>query len=196
MVNIMGVEIAHWNSATYFPSEDSCLLIDALVEGRGSFIDAGTGTGIVGIRAAMLGYSVISTDISRECLLVATQNALLNRVSIQTVRCNLLSAVAGIHDVIAFNAPYLPDDGSPDRQLTGGVNGYEIASELLSQAEDLLGDNGMVILVLSSLGGMDEFVLKYSTKWSFRKLKQRKLEFETIAVFEARLRKQAHPSQP
>ena len=189
MVSIRGVEIGRWSDATYFPAEDTCLLLDALEEGEGSFIDVGTGTGIVGVRAAMLGYHVVSTDISVECLRAASLNAGLNGVAVQTVQCSLLAALTGEHDVIAFNPPYLPHGGLPDRQLTGGEKGHELALMLLSQAEGMLGDDGKVMLVLSSLGGMDELEDRGRSVWSIRKLGERKLAFETIAVVEARLRK-------
>ncbi|MBX8636797.1 MAG: methyltransferase [Thermoplasmata archaeon] len=187
MVRIKGIEIDRWSDDTYFPSEDTELLLDALDSGEGSFIDVGTGTGIIGIRAAMLGYGVVSTDISTDCLHAASHNARMNGVVIQTVRCDLLTALTGRHDVIAFNPPYLPDAGYPDRLLTGGEKGYELALCLLSQAEDMLRENGRVMLVLSSLGGMSELLGTTGAAWSFRKLKQCKLEFETIAVVEARL---------
>ena len=189
MVSIRGVEIGVWSDATYFPAEDTCLLLDALEEGEGSFIDVGTGTGIVGIRAAMLGYRVVSTDISVECLRAASRNAGLNGVAVQTVQCSLLAALTGEHDVIAFNPPYLPHGGLPDRQLTGGEKGHELALMLLSQAEGMLRRDGRVMLVLSSLGGMDEVEDMCGSVWSFRKLGERKLAFETIDVVEARLRK-------
>ncbi len=188
MVNIEGIEIGRWSEATYFPSEDTLIMLDALDGRDGDFVDVGTGTGIIGISAAMRGYSVISTDISAECLVTAAHNARLNGVEVQTVRCDLLSALTGEYDVVAFNPPYLPDGIMPDRQLTGGEKGYELAMRLLDQARCMLKENGRVLLVLSSLGGMNELEEKCEPVWSFRKLKRRRLEFETIAVLEARLR--------
>lgn len=184
---IEGVEISHWSGGAYFPAEDTLLLLRHIPEGSGSFLEVGTGTGIVAIHAGKLGYRVVATDSDRASLLDASRNASENRVDIDFVECNLMECVIGMFSVIAFNPPYLPDAGVPDRQLAGGEGGVEVALDFMKQASGRLEEGGRVLLVLSSLGDIDKFTGDCSREWSLKVVDSRKLDFETLVLYEGML---------
>jgi chitin disaccharide deacetylase len=69
-------------------------------------LDLGTGTGILGICLAKFGRIVVATDISGPAVRTARANAARNGVQLECHQSDLLSAVAGTFDFIAFNLPY------------------------------------------------------------------------------------------
>jgi len=153
----------HLANAVYEPAEDSYLLIDAaLNEIAGSkqrlrIIEIGTGSGIV--TAAMMrdapehGYA--ATDISPHAVICARAN----RVPI--VRADLFSGIKGRFDLIVFNPPYLPTapaervDGWLDYAWNGGDDGRAVIDRFLGQASAFLTDRGSILLLLSSLTGIE-----------------------------------------
>lgn len=191
-MNIEGVRITHWGKGIYPPSEDSLLLMQSLGKGSGRFLEVGTGTGVVAIRAAALGYGVIATDMDENALSEASMNAADNSVKLDLIRCDLLKCLNCRFNLIAFNPPYLPEGDVPDRQLAGGAQGVELALEFMSQAEEHLEIDGEVLVVLSSLGNTDLFLRECSRKWDVLPVAGRKMEFETLTVYRAVIR---HPLQ-
>lgn len=185
---IEGIRIVRWEGA-YFPAEDTVLILKSIGDGNGNFLDVGTGTGIVGIGAALKGYAVVSTDIDMDCLRAAAENAEANGAAVGFVRCDLAGALRGPFDIIAFNPPYLPEEGLPDRQLTGGERGFELALRLLYQARDLLSEKGRVLIVLSSMSSIGEFARLAGRDWKITTADSVKLNFETLHLVEARLRR-------
>ncbi len=188
-MNVEGIRIDHWAGGVYAPAEDTLLLLRSVTGGKGRFLDVGTGTGIIGIKACSLGYDVVSTDVDGNALAEASMNAEENSAEISFVQCDLLSCFSCMFDIIAFNPPYLMEDGVPDRQLAGGPRGVELAVEFLKQAAELLSPEGEVLVVLSSLGDTDWFRSKVSEQWSIELGSSVRLEFETLMLFSARLRR-------
>lgn len=186
MVRVSGVDIEYWDDGIYFPAEDTLLLLDNIAEGEGRFLDIGTGTGIVGIKAALCGYSVTSTDIDARCLYAALRNSRINGVETGLVRCNLLDAIRGTFDIIAFNPPYLPDGNAPDRRLSGGEYGFELALRLLTCSGRVLSEEGKVMMVLSSLGGFDRFAEIVPPEWKMDVKQSFHASFETVYLAEFR----------
>ena len=189
-MKIAGVRIDHWGKGSYPPSEDSLLLAQSLWKGGGRFLDVGTGTGIVAIKAATLGYDVTATDMDAKALSEASMNAAENGVGLGLVQCDLLECINCTFTLIAFNPPYLPEGGMPDSQLAGGPEGVELALKFMSQASEHLESWGEVLVVLSSLGNTALFIEECAMKWDVLPFAARKVEFETLTVYRARLR---HP---
>lgn len=185
-----GIRLAEWTDGSYFPSEDTMLLLRSLGKGCGHFLDVGTGTGIIGIRAHMLGYEVTCTDEDRHALLEAQRNAEANGVDLSFIECDLLDCVRGQFSVIAFNPPYLPEAGIPDRQLAGGPLGVETAMRYMKQAEGRIAPDGEVLVVLSSLGDTEHFLRGCAADWTVVPKASCRVEFETLTLFSGRLR---HP---
>ena len=153
----------HLADAVYEPAEDSHLLIDAaLHEIAGSnrllhIIEIGTGSGIV--TAAMMQdapeHRYAATDISPHAVACAKANR------VPVVRADLFKGIRGRFDLIVFNSPYLPTtsaervDGWLDYAWNGGADGRAVIDRFLGQAPAFLADRGSILLLLSSLTGIE-----------------------------------------
>lgn len=153
----------HLADAVYEPAEDSHLLIDAALheiagsDRRMRIIEIGTGSGIV--TAAMMRdapeHRYAATDISPHAVACAKANR------VPVIRADLFSGIRGRFDLIIFNAPYLPTapaecvDGWLDHAWNGGDDGRAVINRFLGQAPAFLADHGSVLLLLSSLTGIE-----------------------------------------
>ena len=96
-----------------------------------SVLDVFTGSGVLGVSAALLGArAVMATDISWRAVLNARMNALLNGVQLRARRGDLFAPVAEERfDLVLANPPYVPgaDDelpaGGAERAWEGGRSG-------------------------------------------------------------------------
>ncbi len=153
----------HLADAVYEPAEDSYLLIDAaLNEIAGSnrrlrILEIGTGSGIV--TAAMMRdapeHRYAATDISPHAIACAKANR------VPAIRADLFRGLRGRFDLIIFNPPYLPTapaervDGWLDHAWNGGADGRAVIDRFLGQAPAFLADRGSILLLLSSLTGIE-----------------------------------------
>jgi release factor glutamine methyltransferase len=126
-------------------------------------LDACTGSGVVGVAAALAGARVTSVDVSRRAVASAWLNARLNGTRLEARRGDLVAPVAGrAFDVIASNPPYVPaaDDAlptsGPQRAWDAGRDGRALLDRLLSEAPPLLGPGGVLLLVQSDLIGEEQ----------------------------------------
>ena len=137
----------------YEPAEDSDLLVQVLRENEPDLrgkraLDVGTGSGIVARALRDLGADVTAVDINPH----ATQAAR----DLPVLRGDLATALKGPFDVVAFNAPYLPDDpdarveGWYERALTGGPTGVEVSERFVADLPRVLAPGGRAYLVVSS----------------------------------------------
>ncbi len=153
----------HLADAVYEPAEDSYLLIDAArgeIAGsnrRLRILEIGTGSGIV--TAAMMRdapeHRYAATDINPHAVTCARANR------VPVVRADLFRGIRGRFDLIIFNPPYLPTtpaervDGWLDRAWNGGADGRAVINRFLGQAPAFLADRGSILLLLSSLTGIE-----------------------------------------
>ena len=153
----------HLADAVYEPAEDSYLLIDAArseiagSDRRLRIIEIGTGSGIV--TAAMMRdapeHRYAATDINPHAVTCARANR------VPVVRADLFRGIRGRFDLIIFNPPYLPTtpaervDGWLDRAWNGGADGRAVINRFLGQAPAFLADRGSILLLLSSLTGIE-----------------------------------------
>jgi len=153
----------HLAADVYEPAEDSYLLIDAaLNEIAGSnrrlrILEIGTGSGIVA--AAMMRdapeHIYAATDISPHAVACAKANR------VPVIRADLFSGIRGGFDLIIFNSPYLPTapaervDGWLDYAWNGGADGRAVIDRFLGQTPAFLADRGSILLLLSSLTGIE-----------------------------------------
>jgi release factor glutamine methyltransferase len=76
-----------------------------------SILDIGTGTGCIPISLAknLTSLNISAIDISPEALLIAKQNAILNKVTIEFIELDILNAesLPQEYDVIISNPPYV-----------------------------------------------------------------------------------------
>jgi len=120
-----------------------------------------TGSGIVAVATALAGAgSVTAIDISRRAVACAHLNARLNGARVQALRGDMLAPVAGrVFDLIVANPPYLP--GTLDkprgaaRAWEGGADGRSLIDRLCREAPAHLAPGGELLIVHSSLCGVD-----------------------------------------
>lgn len=124
-------------------------------------LDLCTGSGVLAVSAALAGArSVTAVDVSRRAVLTARCNGLLNGVRIRGRRGNLLDAVPGEQfDVIVANPPYLPAVADDPRGLLrateAGPDGRLFVDRLIDRAPDHLRAGGVLLLVHSSVNGVE-----------------------------------------
>jgi release factor glutamine methyltransferase len=150
----------------FAPISDSWLLartVAAEVRPGARVLDVCTGSGVVGVSAALAGADVTSVDVSRRAVACARLNARLNGTRLRARRGDLLAPVAGERfDVIASNPPYVPaaEDAlptrGPARAWDAGRDGRAVLDRLLAEAPPLLAPGGVLLLVQSDLIGEEQ----------------------------------------
>ncbi len=142
----------------YAPAEDTWLLLRAAAQechDGERVLEVGCGSGI--ISASLSGRaSVLATDINPHAVRAARNHG------IEVVRTDLAAGICSRFGLILFNPPYLPTmpeerlDDWLEYALDGGPDGRLVISRFLSGAGRLLAPGGRVLLLVSSLTGLDE----------------------------------------
>jgi release factor glutamine methyltransferase len=161
----------------FAPISDTRMLADALraqtLTSHACVLDLCTGSGALAVCAALRGVGdVTAVDVSRRSVLAARLNARLNGVRVRAVRGDLFAAVGHRRfDAIVANPPYVPaeagvDDDRPARGLRraweGGRDGRAVLDRICAGAPDHLRPGGFVLLVQSSVNGLQETVDRLS----------------------------------
>ncbi|BAJ62997.1 peptide chain release factor N(5)-glutamine methyltransferase [Anaerolinea thermophila] len=151
--------------AVLIPRPETETLVEAALQWlkrfpeRNRVADVGTGSGCIAVSIAyhMPNVRVLATDFSHEALKVAQRNVNRHGVSdrVQLIQCDLLSACAGMFDLVCANLPYIPtsalDETPPARfepiaALDGGESGWEKIKALLQDAPRWLVPGGCILL--------------------------------------------------
>lgn len=103
------------NSNVLIPRQDTEVLVEeALKRIRPGMevLDLCTGSGciIISILKNVSKVTAVATDISKQALIVAKENAKLNGVSVRFETSNLFDGIKGTFDVIVSNPPYIPTE--------------------------------------------------------------------------------------
>ena len=168
----------------YEPREDSFLLQEQVRKfATGKVLDMGTGSGIQALAALEKTGSVEACDINKEAV------DFLKEKGINAYQSDLFEKVEGKFDVIIFNPPYLPLDREEDEEsrvvTTGGERGHEIIERFLKEAKEYLNENGVILLVFSSLSGDVPKVLD-GLNYGSEMLAEKKVFFESLYVYKIR----------
>jgi release factor glutamine methyltransferase len=144
------------------PRSDTWMLVRAVSDHAlapgAKVLDLCTGSGVIGVAAAVRGAAVTSVDISRRALLSAWLNARVNGVRVRTRRSDLFSAVGGERfDLVVTNPPYLPAAADelprtgPERAWDAGRDGRALLDPICAVAPDHLADGGSLLVLHSSV---------------------------------------------
>jgi release factor glutamine methyltransferase len=147
------------------PRSDTWMLVGAvedhpLVRGA-SVLDLCTGSGAIGVAAALRGATVTAVDVSRRALFSAWLNARANGVSVRTRHGDLFAPVAGERfDLIVANPPYLPaasnelPGAGPARAWDAGRDGRVLLDRICADAPAHLSPGGSLLVLHSSVCGV------------------------------------------
>jgi release factor glutamine methyltransferase len=119
---------------------------------RGPFLDLGCGTGFVALANASFNRKsrVLGVDVNPAAVENARLNARLNRITnAEFIVSDMFSNVSGTFDTIAFNPPYLGEDGTRTRGDLSLVDNGQISS-FLGSYSSFLSPQGRAYIVLSS----------------------------------------------
>ncbi len=171
----------------YEPRDDSRMLENQVkIFAKGKVLDMGTGCGIQALAALEKTNYVEACDINEEAVEVVKSKG------VNAYKSDLFENVKGKFDVIIFNSPYLPLDKDEDEEsrviTTGGQNGYEIIERFLKEAKNYLNENGIILLVFSTLTGDVDKILE-ETGYCYEKLDEKKVFFESLYVYKVKVGK-------
>ncbi|MFH0830189.1 MAG: HemK2/MTQ2 family protein methyltransferase [Candidatus Aenigmatarchaeota archaeon] len=175
----------------YEPREDSELLAEAVEQEVGkrkntSFLDMGCGTGIIAITAAKTGAKVTAVDINQNAVELTRQNAKNNKAHVECLRSDLLESVRGKFEIIAFNAPYLPEAVAKGNEAWAGGQELEVIRKAVEQVKTRLMPEGVFLIAISSLTGMGKIgKLLESNGFNWQIIAERKVPWETLFVLRA-----------
>ena len=172
----------------------SSLILGRYVESQSlqgkTFLDMGTGSGIIGLCAARAGARVTGVDINPSAVECALQNSANAGFEIEYLRSDLFSGLPNRRfDVIAWNPPFFPkpSENLAEAALYAGPRFGEIARFAGSCREHMTSD-AHIILVLS----LDIDVVAVESRFrnegfSARRVLTRKWGFaETMIIVEIR----------
>lgn len=171
----------------YEPQEDSYMLEEQVKRyAYGKVLDMGTGIGIQGIAALKNNNvkSVLFADINPECIMHVKENVKDNRA--RYIVSELFEKIEKkeIFDTIIFNPPYLPED-KYDKSLhnVGGKKGYELIIRFLEQAKMHLEENGIILLLFSSLSKKRIIDRQIKKDYVFELLSEKSFFMERLYVY-------------
>ena len=165
-------------SSPYLPAEDTFFLADHIENEKGdTALDVGTGSGFL---AKILSGSfrlVIGTDININSLRQQS-TPIRNRIC-----CNAADVFSKKFDLIICNLPYLATDEIIDPATDGGVDGFEIPSQIIKSVLSCLNKSGKFIFVTSSLSNYQKLIdMVNSEGFSAIILARKKLFFEELIL--------------
>ena len=166
----------------YAPAEDTYFLEDHTRGRSGSLaLDLGTGSGYLARSLSGSFTTVVGTDINLGALLDG------KRGKYSAVCCSGADALACRFDLIVCNPPYLATEEILDVATDGGPGGVAAPLKMISSAVPLLGANGNLLFVTSSLSDHSELMRRIEELGArARIVARKKIFFEELILVEVR----------
>lgn len=171
------------------PRPESETMVDLLIDQAKSqelkaknwtIADVGTGSGAIGITAALElhNHNVDLYDIDAAALAVAKHNCALHELHLRTIKRDLLRATHKPYDVILANLPYVPDHWKineaaamePRIAIFGGKDGLDLYRRLFEQLTHFHWRPKYIFT--ESLPPQHEKLAKIAEKASFQEIKK------------------------
>jgi HemK-related putative methylase len=123
-------------------------------------LDMGTGSGSIGIFAALRGARVTACDINPRAVALAGENARRNGVEMETLASDLFSSLGERRfDVICFNLPFFRGEPrSPFQHAFFGGRDFETIRAFANGCRQALEPGGTVAVIFSEDSGHDDIV--------------------------------------
>ena len=171
----MGLEFKV-NSHVLIPRQDTETLVEEalkVLEPGMEVLELCTGSGCVMI--SLLKQKEIcgtASDISKQALLIAKENARNNQVEPRLVRSDLFQNITGIYDMIVANPPYIPTEEiaglmpevrifEPIDALDGKEDGMYFYHRIVRESRKFLKSNGYLCLEIGhDQGGRVAFLME------------------------------------
>lgn len=164
------------NSHVLIPRQDTETLVEEAIKMLNpgmEVLDLCTGSGCV-IISLLKQKQLVGTasDISKQALLIAKENARNNRVELQLVRSDLFQNISGRYDMIISNPPYIPTgtiptlmpevkNFEPVEALDGGEDGLDFYRQIVKKSGQFLKSNGYLCLEIGhDQGGRVAFLME------------------------------------
>lgn len=164
--------------------------------GAPRILDMGCGCGIISLACAKANPRsiVLGVDKNPRAVENAENNAKRNGIkNIEFAQSDLFSNVVGIFDAIIFNPPYLPTAkkeklrGNLNLAFDGGRSGREVTGRFLAQFPKFLKRGGTLLMIESSLAGIEETVRRLEKSgFKAKIIDEEKFFFEKIVVIKAK----------
>ncbi|MDO9098232.1 MAG: class I SAM-dependent methyltransferase [Candidatus Methanoperedens sp.] len=184
--------IIKYTTSVYAPSEDSFLLAEAAlseVKDRERILEVGCGSGIIStVIKANTKAKITGIDINPYAAACTKENG------VDVIIGDLLSCIKGKFDIIIFNPPYLPDIEEKiagdkiaknwiNVALDGGDDGRRIIFRFLEEAGSRLAEKGRIIILVSSLTGIEEVKsMMRSLNYAVKEIAHERFMFEQLTV--------------
>lgn len=134
--------------------EQTTKYINKFFDKKIDILDIGTGSGAIAISLKKkVDSNVTATDISKDALKVAKENAKLNKVDINYVNTNIYEDIENKYDVVISNPPYISYDeeimdivknNEPHTALYADNNGLYFYEQILKNIKNILKDKYLI----------------------------------------------------
>ena len=156
----------HVNSNVLIPRQDTETLVEEaikLVEPSMSILDMCTGSGciIISILKKCSGIQGTGSDISKQALNVAKENAKLNNVAVDFERSDMFENLSDKYDMIVSNPPYIRSDVVPTLMpevcefepldaLDGHEDGLYFYRKIIKECKSFLKEDGKILFEIGN----------------------------------------------
>lgn len=156
----------HVNSNVLIPRQDTETLVEEaikLVEPGKSILDMCTGSGciIISILKKCSGIQGTGSDISKQALNVAKENAKLNNVAVDFERSDMFENLSDKYDMIVSNPPYIRSDVVPTLMpevcefepldaLDGHEDGLYFYRKIIKECKSFLKEDGKILFEIGN----------------------------------------------